>query len=327
MVCSMSSRLSPRLGASGERSADPPVLKSPVLLSLSRFRYTDGMSITFHVLASGSSGNACVLDIGGFGVLVDFGLSPRLLAPRMQKCKISWDRIHAVVLTHEHGDHWRASTLTQLAKLGLPLYCHRDHVHALDRGSRAFAALASSGLLRHYEPGETVRLHRDCECVPFPLDHDGIMTCGFRFNGPDWAVGYAADLGCWRPELADQLADVDVLAIEFNHDVAMQLSSGRHPLLIRRVLGDQGHLSNEQGAALFSEVLRRSSPGKIKHLVQLHLSRECNRPELAWSSAQAVVEQMDAELSIHTTVQGRPSPAIRLGAPQRVVQPMLPFAS
>jgi phosphoribosyl 1,2-cyclic phosphodiesterase len=283
------------------------------------------MTIQFHVLASGSSGNASVLDAGGFGILLDFGLSPRGLAPRMRQCRVAWDRIRAVVLTHEHSDHWSASTLSHLAKLGVPIYCHREHLTALDRGSRAFASLSAARLIRHYEPGESFTLNSTCRCLPFAVPHDGV-TCGFRFDGPGWSVGYAADLGCWAPALARQLADVDILAIEFNHDVELQLRSGRHPHLIRRVLGDQGHLSNEQGAALFAEVLRHSTPGRVKHLVQLHLSRDCNRPDLAYLAAQKVLAKLGCEVPIHTTEQGRGGPALRLGPPQpRYVQPMLPF--
>ena len=50
------------------------------------------MSLRFHILASGSSGNACVLETDGFGVLIDFGLSPRQLAPRLKRCRLTWDR-------------------------------------------------------------------------------------------------------------------------------------------------------------------------------------------------------------------------------------------
>ena len=54
------------------------------------------------------------------------------------------------------------------------------------------------------------------------------------------------------------LADVDILALEFNHDVFLEKSSGRSPALIFRVLGDRGHLSNVQAAELLREVGRRS---------------------------------------------------------------------
>jgi phosphoribosyl 1,2-cyclic phosphodiesterase len=291
------------------------------------------MPVQFHILASGSAGNACVLDVGGFGVLLDFGLSPRQFAPRMKRCRVAWERIHAVLLTHAHTDHWQAATLAHFAKLRLPIYCHAEHATAFNQESRAFTALSAAGLIRHYEHGERLQLHTDCQCVPIPVQHDGTMTCGFRFEGNGWAVGYAADLGCWTPELARQLADVDLLALEFNHDVAMQLASGRHPLLIRRVLSDWGHLSNEQGASLFAEVLRLSRPGRVQHLVQLHLSRQCNRPALAHTAARQVLERLGLDMTIHTTEQEQAGPSITLGEAQMglrepaFVQRMLPFSN
>ena len=162
------------------------------------------------------------------------------------------------------------------------------------------------------------------------------MTCGFRFEGTGWAIAYAADLGCWTPELARQFADVDLLALEFNHDIQMQLASGRHPLLIRRVLGDCGHLSNDQGAALLSEILKISEPGRVRHLVQLHLSRQCNRPQLAEAAAQQVLDRLAIDLQIHTTSQDHAGPSIELGKiattlsqwqtrPPAFVQPVLAF--
>ena len=294
------------------------------------------MPMQFHVLASGSSGNACVLDTGDFGVLLDFGLSPRQLAPRMKQCGISWERIHSVVMTHAHTDHWQAATLAHLAKLRLPVYCHEEHAKEFDHESRAFAALSSAGLIRPHEPGVPLKLHDGVTCLPIGVQHDAAMTCGFRFEGKDWSVGYAADLGCWTPELAQQFTNADLLALEFNHDVAMQMASGRHPLLIRRVLGDQGHLSNDQGAALFAEILNRSEAGRVQHLVQLHLSRQCNHPDLAHEAAQQVADRLGIEIAIHTTNQGQAGPSITLGdrakpskrqacPPAAFVQSLLPF--
>jgi Beta-lactamase superfamily domain len=292
------------------------------------------MQVQFHVLASGSAGNACVLDVGGFGVLIDFGLPPRLLEPRLRKARLSWNRIDAVVLTHTHGDHWRPATLTQLARRRVPIYCHAEHVKAIDGGRRAFAALSAAGLIRYYEPGERVALHPKCQCVPIAVDHDDPMTCGFRFDGvlrgTPWAVAYAADLGSWRPALAKHFADVDLLALEFNHDVPMQLGSGRHPLLIRRVLGDNGHLSNEQAAALLSAIVKTSAPGRLTDLVQLHLSQDCNRADLAEAAARQVLERLGVEMAVHTTDRRRVGPSIAIG-PARAqtrkhVQPLLPFA-
>jgi phosphoribosyl 1,2-cyclic phosphodiesterase len=288
------------------------------------------------VLASGSSGNACVVEANGFGVLIDFGLSPCQLEPRLKKLRLSWQRIDAVVLTHAHTDHWRPTTLSHLAKLRLPIYCHQEHLNEFNRASRAFAALDAAGLFRHYEPGDRLHLHAGMHCEPIALAHDAAKTCGFRFEGAGWSLAYAADLGSWTPSLAGRLADVDLLALEFNHDVPMQLASGRHPMLIRRILGDQGHLSNEQAAALLAEVLRQSA-GRVKHVVQLHLSRHCNLPELAAGAARQVVDHLAVDVEIHTTWQGQAGPSLQVGRPfsrprrltakaNNVSQPLLPFA-
>jgi phosphoribosyl 1,2-cyclic phosphodiesterase len=261
------------------------------------------MSVRFHVLASGSSGNACLLDAGGFGVLIDFGLSPRQLEPRMARCGVSWDQIHAVVATHAHTDHWQPAALAQLAKLDVPIYCHRDHVGCVDQGSRAFQAIASAGRFRWYEPGERIRLQNDLCCLPIQVAHDASPTCGFRFDGAGWAAGYLADLGSWTPALAKRFANIDLLALEFNHDVEMQLTSGRSPYLIRRVLGNRGHLSNEQAAAFLTAILAGSKPGRLQQLIQLHLSRDCNTPELAISSARQALRRLGIEIAISTCHQ------------------------
>ncbi len=158
-----------------------------------------------------------------------------------------------------------------------------------------------------------------CRCEPLALKHDGGITCGFRIEGPAdvfgrcWALAYAADLGSWDCGLARRLADVDVLALEFNHDVALQYASGRSPRLIRRVLGDHGHLSNTQAAALFAEVLRQSDAGRLQHLVQLHLSRQCNRSELAQRAAETVIRATGLSVTVYTTSQDIAGPPVAFG--------------
>ena len=104
--------------------------------------------------------------------------------------------------------------------------------------------------------------------------------------------------------MADMLGDVDLLGVEFNHDVEMTRRSGRSPRLIARNLGNRGHLSNDQGAALVRAILQRSTPGGPKHVVLLHLSGECNRPDLALSTARAAIRGTGRRVGIHAAEQG-----------------------
>lgn len=279
------------------------------------------MPLQFTVLASGSSGNASVLEADGFGVLLDAGLGPRQLATRMAGAGVTWKHIRAALLTHTHGDHWNAATLKHLLKLKIPLYCHPEHHAVLRTYCTIFPELHAADLVRDYAPDEELTLTPSLTCRPLRVRHDAGVTCGFRFEGgadlfgQPCVVVYAADLGCWHPELAQAMADADVLALEFNHDVLMERASGRSPRLIARVLGDEGHLSNVQAAELVREILRRSEPGRLRHLVQLHLSRHCNKPALAVAAAQVVLAQAQAVVQVHTAEQHQAGPTLSVGQP------------
>jgi phosphoribosyl 1,2-cyclic phosphodiesterase len=299
-------------------------LRSPFRIEEERMQIT--------VLGSGSAGNASLLRTEGFGLLLDIGLGPRQLAGRMAAAGASWRQVHAALLTHTHSDHWNERTLTYLLRLRIPLYCHVDHHEALLAYSPAFMSLQAENLVRRYEPDQNLTLSPGLHCRPLRLRHDGGVTCGFRFEarhdflGPACALGYVADLGCWGPELVRALGDVDLLALEFNHDVGMERNSGRSPRLIARVLGDDGHLSNAQAAALLRSILLASTPGRLRRVIQLHLSRECNHPDLAAAAAQVALGDLAASVAVHTACQDTPSPTFQLIAhtngtaqrPQRV---------
>jgi phosphoribosyl 1,2-cyclic phosphodiesterase len=283
------------------------------------------MALRFCVLGSGSSGNASYLEADGFGLLLDAGLGPRRLARGLADAGAAWEQVRAVVLTHTHGDHWRHSTFKQLLRRRIPLHCHRRHARVLSRYSGAFVDLQAAHLVHLFEVDQPLGFG-PMHCLPFEVPHDDVPTCGFRFEGPadenraSWALGYASDLGSWSHAVVRQLCDVDILAVEFNHDVFLERRSGRSPILIDRVLGERGHLSNEQGAELVSEVMRLTEPGRLQHLVLLHLSRQCNDPELAHAAASAVLESEPYVIDVQVARHNAAGPLLipgRLGGRRR----------
>src|SRR5215472_10306005 len=56
-------------------------------------------------LASGSSGNATLVEAGETTLLIDAGLNVRVLAKRLREAGCDPARITGIVLTHEHSDH------------------------------------------------------------------------------------------------------------------------------------------------------------------------------------------------------------------------------
>jgi phosphoribosyl 1,2-cyclic phosphodiesterase len=276
------------------------------------------MPLRFTVLASGSNGNSTLVQSDHFGLLIDVGLGPRQIANRLAVVGLTWKAIDAVILTHTHTDHWKDLTLAHLQRRKIPLFCHADHHEALATFGTNFAGLRADGLVRRFEAGEEIVVGGGLRCRSVRLRHDCPATFGFRLEmndglfGPPATVAYAADLGCWTPDLAEFFADADVLAVEFNHDVQLEFASGRHPELIDRVVGDDGHLSNDQAGALVHEVLARSESGRLQHVVQLHLSRDCNRPGLAQAAARRVLADYPT-IGVHTASQDHVGPELVLG--------------
>lgn len=222
------------------------------------------------VLASGSSGNCSALVIGEGDdaevVLIDLGLSPRRTRKELGAIGIDFARVRRVLFTHFDSDHFHTGWIGTLPRHMTQLV-HRRH---LGRGER------ENVLANVSEPYDgPIQLDR-VTIHPHVVPHDELGSVSFRFEATGGgALGFATDLGRVTGEFINHLAAVDVLAIESNYCPRMEQESNRPDILKKRVMGGKGHLSNQQSA----EAVRRIAPRE--HVVLLHLSRQCNTPELA----------------------------------------------
>jgi phosphoribosyl 1,2-cyclic phosphodiesterase len=265
------------------------------------------MPVQFAVLASGSRGNSTLVCGSGAGLLIDVGLGPKAIGERLESVGSSWGRIAAVVLTHTHSDHVDTASFGELARRGVAFFCHEAHRAEL-AADPGFQQLEAAGLLRAYDEHPFL-ISGGLRLEPIALRHDGGPTFGFRIEVPAQkrenpvGLGYIADTGCWSDSMAETLTGVDLLGVEFNHDVAMQKSSKRPDFLIERNLSDDGHLSNRQGALLLEAVLNRSRDRAPRHVVLLHISEQCNQPELALEAAREVLRTAGTRADIHAARQ------------------------
>ena len=245
------------------------------------------MSLRLSFLKSGSKGNCVLVEHNGSSFLIDIGVGIRNLHEILRKLDRRLEDINVVLLTHAHGDHVKRSALRAMAGCGTEFRCRREHADQLAHWP-GFRMLADAGLVHFYGqrsfsavPGVRVR--------PVPLSHDSPATHGFVMDfdmgSSQFRMVYIADCGSPDQKLARWIEDSDVVALEFNHDEEMERESGRPWHLIRRVIGPEGHLSNEDAAGLMGRIPKRG----CKALVQVHLSEECNTPKLARTAAQNVV--------------------------------------
>jgi phosphoribosyl 1,2-cyclic phosphodiesterase len=283
------------------------------------------MDVQFAVLASGSRGNSALIRGRGAGLLIDVGIGPRALGERLASVGASWSSIAAVVLTHTHADHVDSASFAELARRGVSLHCQEGHRQQLAHDP-GFRKLDEAGLIKHYDERPFLTC-TGLRLEPIELRHDGGPTFGFRIeapsgpNRPPVSIGYLADSGTWSEAIAQALAGVDVLGVEFNHDVGMQRSSRRPVFLIERNLSDDGHLSNEQGAELIQAVLNYSRDHVPRHVVLLHLSEQCNQPDLALRVAADAIRAAGRSVKVHAARQSPPYPNLWIGARRRPARP------
>ena len=222
------------------------------------------MTVRITVLASGSAGNALVVEAGSTCVLVDCGLSLRALHRRMAAAGLDPDGLDAVLVSHEHGDHVRGLE-TLIRRLRLP-------VMATAGTAAALAGVAIDGGL---VSGRAVRVG-GLTAIPVATSHDAAEPVGFVIDDGCASVGIVTDTGVTTHLLLERLAGCQALLLECNHDPDM-LRLGPYPWpLKQRISSRTGHLSNTQSRDAV-EVLAHDG---LEIVVGMHLSRENNVPGL-----------------------------------------------
>ena len=245
--------------------------------------------LTFVTLASGSGGNAALVSSGQTHILLDAGISARRITTALRGLGVDPKELSGVLITHEHTDHI-AGLATLTKQLNLRVYATRPTLAAL---AAKVPALVQGRLGRYFEPGEAFPLG-ELWVESFATSHDAACSVGYAITGGDSRMALCTDLGYISPEVERAVAGCGLLVCEANHDEEW-VRSGPYPYYLKkRVLGRQGHLSNEAGAQL---ALLAAQNG-ARTVLLAHLSEENNTP----ARALHVVEQV---LSANGFVPGR----------------------
>jgi phosphoribosyl 1,2-cyclic phosphodiesterase len=219
-------------------------------------------------------------------VLLDAGLSARQIVLRMEAAGLDPGALEAIVVTHEHSDH--VSGVRVLARrLGIPVVA--------SGGTVAAAKLDTMGLeILSIGAGESV----DVACIgitAFEASHDAAEPIGCVFESISGErVGVITDTGELTSGARYAIANCDIVGIECNHDEEM-LAEGPYPAFLkRRILSQEGHLSNATAA---TEV-RAHADGRLRELVALHLSDTNNTPGQARAAMVAAVDAIGSDARV-----------------------------
>jgi phosphoribosyl 1,2-cyclic phosphodiesterase len=222
------------------------------------------------ILGSGSSGNCAYVETDETRVLIDAGFSLRQIRQRLASIGRAPENLTGILVTHEHSDHVQ-SLPALCGKLGIPLYANRPTHEAVESQMQTRLACRLFTTGTSFEVG-------DITVDTFSIPHDAQEPVGFLLRTSAGNIGFLTDLGHATRLVLERVRPANALVLEANHDVKMLQDCPRRPWSLKqRILGRHGHLSNEAAADAAEQIMS----AELRHLYLGHLSRECNRPELA----------------------------------------------
>ena len=280
------------------------------------------MAVRLTILGSGSSGNCAYVETDEARILVDAGFSGRQIRQRLATIGRTPENLTGILITHEHADHI-CGLLALAGKLKLPIYCNRATQEATlwtfktkwsNKKTPALNGLEGGEVKsqldwRLFRTGDSFELN-DVLVETFSIPHDAQDPVGFLLRAGGTNIGFATDLGHVTKLVVDRIRVANALVLEANHDVKMLQECVRRPWSLKqRILGRHGHLSNEAAADAVEEIMSAD----LRNLYLGHLSRECNRPELAHRVVNERLQKIGAgHVALALTSQDVPCPTLSL---------------
>jgi phosphoribosyl 1,2-cyclic phosphodiesterase len=254
------------------------------------------VAVHLTILGSGSSGNCAYLETDSARLLIDAGLSGRQIRQRMATVGRAPETLTGILITHEHSDHI-AGLVGLAARLDVPIYCNRLTKEAIE------AQLHIQINARIFTTGGSFEL-ADVTVDTFAISHDACDPVGFLVRTVAGNLGFLTDLGHATKLVIERIRAANVLLLEANHDVKMLQDDPRRPWSLKqRILSRHGHLSNDDAADVVEQILS----GSLRRLYLGHLSRECNRPELAHRAVAGRLERLGGtHVCVESTSQHTP---------------------
>ncbi len=254
-------------------------------------------------LGSGSKGNATYIESGKTALLIDQGFSNKEICRRMREINLHPEAIRAIVLTHDHGDHYRGIGVFA-RKFKIPVYMTRLTQAVLPDN------VLKKIIVKNFVSGDTLQIG-DIQLKSFHIPHDATDPVGFIISGNGKNIAHLTDIGKPLQSVIYQLKEYDfnLVFLESNHDPVM-LKTGPYPLKVQmRIKSRDGHLSNEESLELFQQL---NQNGTMKHLILAHLSEENNHRDLVIKLFEDFRVKNAHKFKISIAEQSKPTAIIKL---------------
>ena len=155
--------------------------------------------------------------------------------------------------------------------------------------------------VRIFQNGSPFQLGR-FQVEAFSLSHDAVDPVGFIIHCDDRKIAIATDFGYAGKMVPLKMYNADIIILESNHEPELLRRSKRPPKIQHRIHGRRGHLSNPSAAALLQQIVGPLT----RQLVMVHLSRDCNHPNLVKDRMQSSLQCLERnDIDLHIAEQDK----------------------
>ena len=238
--------------------------------------------LRFISFGSGSSGNCYYLYTETDSLMIDVGVGLRSLKKHFHNYGLHLEDVRHVLVTHDHADHVK-SVGSISNDYQLPVYTTRKVHDGIGRNYCVRKKILPQ-YVQVIEKGVPFDVG-EFRVTPFGVPHDSTDNVGYQVECGDVCFCLITDAGHVTEEMRDFIGRANYLVIEANHSVEM-LQQGHYPQYLKsRILGPNGHLSNDA----CGEALALYATDKLRHVWLCHLSEQNNHPELARKTVEQIL--------------------------------------
>ena len=242
----------------------------------------------YSILSSGSDGNAIYVESQKERLLIDAGLSGKKIENLLKSIDRTADNLTGILVSHEHRDHVQGVGVLA-RRYQIPVFANRPTWDAM----MPIIKDIPSELKNEFALG-TTKIFSDLDIESFGVSHDAVMPQFYRVHQNNHQFVVLTDTGYCSERLVKTLKGADAYLIETNHDVEMLRVGQKYSWdLKQRIMSDNGHLSNEDGANAALEMIG----AKTKRFYLGHRSQENNMRELAHEVMKQTLEEAGHDTS------------------------------